>query len=87
MMLNSHNPDTYTVTRTGSGLKIEAGADTEHSQDRLHSAEEEGGVPPDGGYGWICVACVFWINAHTWGINSVISFNYSVCIWLPMRNC
>lgn len=28
-------------------------------------------LPPDGGYGWVCVACVFWINAHTWGINSV----------------
>lgn len=28
-------------------------------------------VPPDGGYGWVCVACVFLINAHTWGINSV----------------
>ena len=27
--------------------------------------------PPDGGYGWVCVACCFWINAHTWGINSV----------------
>ena len=27
--------------------------------------------PPDGGYGWVCVACVFWINAHTWGLNSV----------------
>jgi hypothetical protein len=28
-------------------------------------------VPPDGGYGWVCVACVFLINAHTWGLNSV----------------
>lgn len=28
-------------------------------------------VPPDGGYGWVCVVCCFWINAHTWGINSV----------------
>jgi len=27
--------------------------------------------PPDGGYGWVCVACCFWINANTWGINSV----------------
>ncbi|KAI9839961.1 MAG: hypothetical protein M1819_000153 [Sarea resinae] len=26
--------------------------------------------PPNGGYGWVCVACVFLINAHTWGINS-----------------
>lgn len=30
-----------------------------------------GDVPPNGGYGWVCVACSFWINAHTWGINSV----------------
>lgn len=28
-------------------------------------------VPPDGGYGWICVACVFLVNAHTWGLNFV----------------
>jgi hypothetical protein len=27
--------------------------------------------PPDGGYGWVCVVCVFLINAHTWGVNSV----------------
>ena len=26
--------------------------------------------PPDGGYGWVCVVCTFFINAHTWGINS-----------------
>lgn len=26
--------------------------------------------PPNGGYGWVCVLCCFWINAHTWGINS-----------------
>jgi hypothetical protein len=28
-------------------------------------------IPPDGGYGWVCVACVFLINGHTWGVNSV----------------
>ncbi|KEY69256.1 hypothetical protein S7711_01707 [Stachybotrys chartarum IBT 7711] len=26
--------------------------------------------PPNGGYGWVCTACVALINAHTWGINS-----------------
>lgn len=34
-------------------------------------------VPPNGGYGWICAACVFMINAHTWGINSVSAVSYS----------
>ena len=27
-------------------------------------------IPPDGGYGWVCTACLFFINANTWGINS-----------------
>jgi len=27
-------------------------------------------VPPDGGFGWVCVAAVACINAHTWGLNS-----------------
>lgn len=27
-------------------------------------------IPPNGGYGWVCVAVVALINAHTWGINS-----------------
>ncbi|KAF2029416.1 MFS general substrate transporter [Setomelanomma holmii] len=27
-------------------------------------------VPPNGGYGWICVAACATINAHTWGLNS-----------------
>ncbi len=37
-----------------------------------HQVEEkrEADEPPDGGYGWVCVACTFFINAHTWGINS-----------------
>lgn len=34
----------------------------------------EADVAPDGGYGWVVVACVFLINAHTWGINSVCAF-------------
>lgn len=26
---------------------------------------------PDGGYGWVCVACVFAINGFTWGVVAV----------------
>ncbi|KAK5946531.1 hypothetical protein PMZ80_000674 [Knufia obscura] len=34
------------------------------------SAKPEEDQPPNGGYGWVCVACCFWINGSTWGINS-----------------
>ena len=43
-----------------------------HARDREY-------VPPNGGYGWMCVVCVFLINAHTWGINFVswsLSFTF-----------
>ena len=30
-------------------------------------------IPPDGGYGWVCVACGTIVNACTWGVNSVCS--------------
>jgi len=37
--------------------------------------ESEHGEPverdPVSNYGWICVVCVFLINGHTWGLNSV----------------
>ncbi|RMD40274.1 hypothetical protein DV735_g4853, partial [Chaetothyriales sp. CBS 134920] len=33
-------------------------------------ADSQTDAPPDGGFGWVCVLCTFFINAHTWGINS-----------------
>lgn len=33
--------------------------------------QEDPKALPEGGYGWVCVAATFLINAHTWGINSV----------------
>lgn len=27
--------------------------------------------PPDGGYGWVCVVAVFFINGFTWGLIAV----------------
>lgn len=34
----------------------------------LEQPEEQ---DPISNYGWVCVACVFLINGHTWGLNSV----------------
>ena len=50
---------------------VDAGdtADAGHTGDVGGSKQVD--IPPDGGYGWVCTACVFLINAHTWGVNSV----------------
>lgn len=48
---------------------------SEKSQDEEQVAQQPAAnledVPPNGGYGWVCTACCFLINAHTWGLNSV----------------
>ena len=44
---------------------------TVHDQPNPVHAIDREYVPPDGGYGWVCVACVFLVNAHTWGLNFV----------------
>lgn len=51
-------------------VKKETGT-LEEQNDASRQTKPNEDVPPDGGYGWVCVACVFWINAHTWGVNSV----------------
>ena len=56
------------ISETGAGADDEKAATGAEQADTVKKD-----VPPNGGYGWVCVACVFWINAHTWGINSVRS--------------
>jgi hypothetical protein len=60
----------------GEQLTIDAdngssGTDAEKADGAPAVLAPQGDVAPDGGYGWVCVFCVFMINAHTWGINSV----------------
>lgn len=70
-IISSHQNNRACVT--GSDFKLETPGQpadtppTEIDPDEKYNRD----VPPDGGYGWVCVACVFWINACTWGINSV----------------
>lgn len=47
----------------------QAGNEVEYLESDNVATQED--IPPDGGYGWVVTACVFIINAHTWGINSV----------------
>ncbi|PMD56279.1 major facilitator superfamily protein [Hyaloscypha bicolor E] len=46
------------------------------------SFEEIQELPPDGGYGWVCVACCFTINAFTWGVLS----SYGVYLAYYLQN-
>lgn len=43
--------------------------------------------PPDGGYGWVCVAACFMINCFTWGIVSVCSNVWEFPKTLYDRRC
>ena len=39
----------------------------------MNDANSATDPPPDGGYGWVCVASVFIINGFTWGLTAVRS--------------
>jgi hypothetical protein len=53
---------------TAASTKKMGAVDAASGRDRVVDIED---VPPNGGYGWVCTLCVFLINAHTWGVNSV----------------
>lgn len=64
------------VTSSKQNLVIQD-ADFEQNFDNRHEHQHVADiedVPPNGGYGWVCTACVFFINANTWGVNSVSRF-------------
>ncbi|KAJ5929429.1 hypothetical protein N7454_006379 [Penicillium verhagenii] len=66
-VIQSHQDDQDSVTSSKHAADIAQPQITPHPDPDEKFKHD---VPPDGGYGWVCVACVFWINAHTWGINS-----------------
>ncbi|KAF1974946.1 MFS general substrate transporter [Bimuria novae-zelandiae CBS 107.79] len=59
-------PSKSSIPDVVNGEGVENGQAKEQS---LSEGKKED-VPPNGGYGWVCVACIATINAHTWGLNS-----------------
>ncbi|KAJ4566211.1 hypothetical protein HRR85_009132 [Exophiala dermatitidis] len=47
-----------------SGIR---GVQPSHSR-QLRESDDNAMPPPDGGYGWVCLACCFSINCFTWGV-------------------
>lgn len=52
----------------------------DHHRPMGTNVKERKYVPPNGGYGWVCVVCVFLINAHTWGLNFVSFLSQHLCM-------
>ena len=86
MQLEKHDDSSQAITASPSGYDSDFSEKTPSKNDPADNdpvntdpeqaqppARIEVEPPPDGGYGWVCVMCVFLVNAHTWGINSVRS--------------
>ncbi|KAJ5175120.1 MFS general substrate transporter [Penicillium canariense] len=54
------NPDSSGIDRAAQ----------EGNDPARHDANAFEDTPPNGGYGWVCTFCVFFMIVHTWGINS-----------------
>lgn len=75
------------------GVSNNQPGEIENIYNRGHNVQEVGDVekttppgpspPPDGGYGWVCVACVFVVCACTWGLNSVIIPLPQIPLFMP----
>ena len=76
MAIANPQPDIELDSTTNNNLQSMPGISPTHQQPQASSKTSTApdvhpvDVPPNGGYGWICVAAVATINGHTWGLNS-----------------
>jgi len=50
-------------TRFSTARESIARSDKSSDVEQVAIGAKVGDIPPNGGYGWVCVVCVFWINA------------------------
>ncbi|OAQ76422.1 MFS transporter (Mch2) [Purpureocillium lilacinum] len=62
-----HEPS---VIRTAGNTNNNEDEEESSGNDNNDNSHHNPPPPPNGGYGWVCTACVATINAHTWGLNS-----------------
>lgn len=69
------NPGERPTTDEEQAAAIDVGLELVGTRSNVAGRED---VPPDGGYGWVCSVALLFINAHTWGVNSVC-YNPNTC--------
>jgi hypothetical protein len=72
-VMNTESPDQRGDVDQPDAMRHDRDSEKSIASDLGRSPEETKieDSPPDGGIGWLFVACVAVINAHTWGLNSV----------------
>lgn len=63
--------DDKQISSSSSAVISEAAEKTDLENPPVLPTFETPDTIPDGGYGWVVVATVFFINSSTWGVNSV----------------
>ncbi|KAF8581920.1 MFS general substrate transporter [Ramaria rubella] len=69
-------PDSTHTTST----QVQTQENVDHNDpisEKAASVILEGDEPPDGGYGWVIVACTFMLSSVTWGINTTFGVFFS----------
>lgn len=61
--LHLHEKSTHPVANV-----VPTPKDTEQQADTTH--EDVPSDPPDGGYGWVVVVAIMFLNAATWGLSA-----------------